>query len=61
VNGEQRLYIVSNVTRVHYKDISPVMPTTDDRLTLFTCAEGTYDASINNYTERDVVTATRAG
>ena len=54
-----RQYTVTDVYRVEPDDLSPIYPTTTDRLTLITC--DSYDFFRNTYTERIIVVAERIG
>ncbi|MCA9886852.1 MAG: sortase [Anaerolineae bacterium] len=55
-NGQERRYIITNIDSTSPDDLSPVMPTTEDRLTLITC--GNYDFFQDSYLERLIVVAT---
>lgn len=54
-----RHYSVTSVQVVSEYDLSPVMPTGDDRLTLITCQIGSYDPTTQSYANRVVVIAQR--
>jgi LPXTG-site transpeptidase (sortase) family protein len=56
-----RHYQVSDIQVVPVDDISVVMPTDHERLTLITCEIGSYDATIQGYTQRLVIIADRVG
>lgn len=58
-NVEKR-YIVESVTRVEESDLSPIMPTTHEQLTLLTCAIESFQASSASYSQRYIVVATPA-
>ena len=55
----ERHYTVTSINVVSEYDLSPVMPTSDDRLTLITCEIGSYDAHTQSYANRLVVVAQR--
>jgi LPXTG-site transpeptidase (sortase) family protein len=50
-------YIITEIRTVAPTDLSPVMPTSDDRLTLITC--NTYDFFSDSYLERMIIVAER--
>ena len=50
VDGQQRRYVVTEKHRVDYRDLDPVRPTDDNRLTLITC-------DVDSTSERLVVVA----
>jgi LPXTG-site transpeptidase (sortase) family protein len=54
-----RHYQVSDIRIVPVDDISVVMPTDHERLTLITCEISSYNTSIQGYTQRLVVIADR--
>jgi len=56
---EERRYAVTEIRVVEPTDLTPIYPTTTDRLTLITC--GDYDFIRNVYQERIVVVAERFG
>jgi LPXTG-site transpeptidase (sortase) family protein len=51
------VYVVSEVYTTQPNDLQPLMPTTNDRLTLITC--NSYDFLSNTYQERIIVVAER--
>jgi LPXTG-site transpeptidase (sortase) family protein len=53
----QRAYIVREIQIVDYRDLTPLYPTADHRLTLITCSIPSYVAAQNLYYERVVVIA----
>lgn len=53
----QRRYVVVNIQRVHYQDLSVVYPTSHNRLTLITCDIPSYVQEQNIYYERLVIVA----
>lgn len=53
----QRAYIVREIQIVDYRDLTPLYPTTDQRLTLITCSIPSYVAAQNLYYDRVVVVA----
>ena len=53
----QRAYIVHEIQLVDYQDLTPLYPTTDNRLTLITCSIPSYVAAQNLYYERIIVVA----
>jgi LPXTG-site transpeptidase (sortase) family protein len=55
--GVERRYSVTELKRVEPDDLTPVFPTSDDRLTLITCDE--YNFLQNTYLQRVVVVAER--
>ena len=55
--NRQRAYIVREIETVDYRDLTPLYPTTDNRLTLITCSIPSYVAAQNLYYERVVVIA----
>lgn len=55
--GEERVYIVLETYKVEPDDLTPLYPTSDDRLTLITC--GDYNFFANSYQTRVVVVAER--
>lgn len=57
--SEERIYKVVDIRNVEPDDLSPLYPTTTDRLTLITCDMDTYDFLTNTYRERVVVVAER--
>lgn len=59
VNGTEFKYAVTSVTRVDENDLSILMPSNTEILTLFTCDASSYDANGNTYARRVVVTAGR--
>ena len=62
VDGDiNRLYQVSEIYTVPVEDVSVVMPTNDERLTLITCEVGSFDKASGTYTNRLVVIAQRVG
>jgi LPXTG-site transpeptidase (sortase) family protein len=54
-------YTVTSVQSVPDTDLSPIYQYGDERLTLITCDPNSYNASINYYERRIVVTASRTG
>ena len=57
-DGElQRAYIVREVQIVDYRDLTPLYPTADHRLTLITCSIPSYVAAQNLYYDRVIVVA----
>jgi LPXTG-site transpeptidase (sortase) family protein len=56
-NDLQRAYIVNEIQLVDYRDLTPLYPTTDNRLTLITCSIPSYVAAQNLYYERVIVVA----
>jgi LPXTG-site transpeptidase (sortase) family protein len=54
-----RRYQVADVRSVPLDDVSVVMPTEDERLTLITCDVNSYDAASQEYAQRLVVIAER--
>lgn len=60
LHGTEKRYVVTAVTRVEESDISVVMPTAHEQLTLLTCATESYRASSASYTQRYIVTAVPA-
>jgi LPXTG-site transpeptidase (sortase) family protein len=54
-----RHYQVSDMLVVPVDDVSVVMPTDHERLTLITCEIGSYDEASQSYTQRLVVIADR--
>lgn len=54
-----RRYQVTEIRVVPVDDISVVMPTAHERLTLITCEIGSYDEASQSYTQRLVVIADR--
>lgn len=59
--GGERRYQVTEMRVVAIDDISVVMPTDDDRLTLITCEVSSYDPATGLYSKRLVVVAQRVG
>jgi len=57
-SGDRR-YQVTEVRVVPVEDVSVVMPTDHERLTLITCEVGSYDTASQTYTQRLVVIAER--
>ena len=55
VNGERRVYIVTEIRTTTPDDLSPIMPTRSERLTLITC--GAYDFFQDAYLERLIIVA----
>jgi LPXTG-site transpeptidase (sortase) family protein len=53
----QRAYIVREIQIVDYRDLTPLYPTTDNRLTLITCSIPSYVAAQNLYYDRVIVVA----
>ena len=60
LHGTERRYVVTGVSRVEETDISVVMPTAHEQLTLLTCATESYRASSATYAQRYIVTAVPA-
>ena len=60
VNGEQRRYVVTEKREVDYRNLDPVRPTADNRLTLITCDIPSFDPNASIYWERLVVVAVLA-
>ncbi|MBI5670241.1 MAG: sortase [Chloroflexi bacterium] len=58
---EERRYTVSQVFTVSADDVSVVLPTPGERLTLITCDTGSYNRNSQLYDRRVVVIAERAG
>jgi LPXTG-site transpeptidase (sortase) family protein len=56
-DNETRRYSVYDIRNVEPTDLTPVYPTTDDRLTLITCDN--FDFFQNSYQERTIVVAQR--
>jgi LPXTG-site transpeptidase (sortase) family protein len=56
---EERRYVVTGVTSIGAHDLTPLYPTSGERLTLITCDTLTYNRHIQAYTKRVVVTADR--
>lgn len=54
-----RYYQVTDIRIVPVDDVSVVMPTDHERLTLITCEVGSYDEASQSYTQRLVVIADR--
>lgn len=61
IDGAELRYVVVNVYRVNYQDLSPLYPTDHEQLTLITCDLGSYNASTGTYSNRVVVVAHRVG
>jgi LPXTG-site transpeptidase (sortase) family protein len=59
INGTEFKYAVTSVTRVDENDLSILMPSNTEILTLFTCDASSYDADGDTYARRVVVTAGR--
>lgn len=57
MDGKTWRYAVSDIHTTTPDDLTPILPTDDDRLTLITC--GNYDLFSNSYPERLVVVAER--
>jgi LPXTG-site transpeptidase (sortase) family protein len=57
-NGVQRRYVVNEIRNVPPDDLSPLMPSDRDQLTLITC--DAYDFWSDSYLERTVIIAERA-
>lgn len=55
--GQSFFYIVTEIYTTTPSDLTPIMPTPEDRLTLITC--GAYDLISNEYSERLIVVAER--
>jgi LPXTG-site transpeptidase (sortase) family protein len=55
VNGERRVFIVTEIRTTTPDDLSPIMPTRSERLTLITC--GAYDFFQDAYLERLIIVA----
>ena len=55
VNGERRVYIVTEIRTTTPEDLSPIMPTRSEQLTLITC--GAYDFFQDAYLERLIIVA----
>lgn len=58
-SGEEYRFIITTVYSTVPNDLQPLMPTTEDRLTLITC--DSYDFFSNSYLERTIVIAERLG
>lgn len=58
-NGSSHTYVVTEVYTTTPNDLTPLMPTSEDRLTLITC--NSYDFFTNAYLERVIVVAVRIG
>lgn len=56
-DGTERDYVVTATYVTNVQDLTPLYPTTEDRLTLITCH--TYDPTNSTYTERLIVIAER--
>lgn len=56
-DGEERRYVVTEQYNTDPGDLTPVYPTTEDRLTLITCDD--YDFFQDSYQERVIVVAKR--
>jgi LPXTG-site transpeptidase (sortase) family protein len=59
MNGDEWRYIVTEISSTTPEDLSPVYPTTDERLTLITCED--YDFISDAYLERTIIVAERMG
>ena len=57
--GVEFKYAVTEVKRVTEDDLSILMPSDTEQLTLFTCDASSYDATANTYARRVVVIAKR--
>jgi LPXTG-site transpeptidase (sortase) family protein len=55
VNGQERMYVVTEIRTTTPEDLSPIMPTRSERLTLITCGE--YDFFQDAYLERLIIVA----
>jgi LPXTG-site transpeptidase (sortase) family protein len=55
VNGQERRYNVTEIRTTTPEDLSPIMPTRSERLTLITCGE--YDFFQDAYLERLIIIA----
>jgi LPXTG-site transpeptidase (sortase) family protein len=55
--GQELRYSVTELREVEPTDLTPLMPTTDDRLTLITCSD--YNFFSDSYETRQVIVATR--
>jgi len=60
-SGEEYRYTVTGVSYVNAYDLSPLYPTSNERLTLITCDNNSYDPVTGEYLNRVVVTADRIG
>ncbi len=56
---ENRRYIVTSVTSTSASDLTPLYPTSGERLTLITCDTLTYNRTARTYAKRVVVTTER--
>ena len=56
---EERHYAVTSITNVAQDDLTPLYPTSSERLTLITCDTLTYNRRIHAYAKRVVVIAER--
>ncbi|MBZ0297294.1 MAG: sortase [Anaerolineae bacterium] len=59
VGSEERVYSVVSVGSASINDLAPLYPTANERITLITCQQGTFDAQSQVYTQRVVVVADR--
>lgn len=59
VGGEERIYRVVSIGSVGITDLTPLYPTANERITLITCQQGTFDAESQAYLRRVVVIADR--
>jgi len=57
IGGSEKRYIVNSVSRVEATDLSPVMPTAHEQLTLLTCAIESFQANSASYSQRYIVVA----
>jgi LPXTG-site transpeptidase (sortase) family protein len=57
--SENRRYQITDIRIVPVDDVSVVMPTEQERLTLITCETGSYDEVSQSYSQRLVVVADR--
>jgi LPXTG-site transpeptidase (sortase) family protein len=60
-SGAEYQYAVTGVNYVSAYDLSPIYPTSNERLTLITCDTNSYDPVTGDYINRVVVTADRVG
>jgi LPXTG-site transpeptidase (sortase) family protein len=60
LNGEERHYTVSNITRVSMYDLSVLYPIEGEQITLITCDAASFDPNSDLYLQRVIVTAQRS-
>jgi LPXTG-site transpeptidase (sortase) family protein len=59
VNGEERVYAVSEIANVGMNDLTVLYPTAEERLTIITCDADSYDPDTQVYYRRHAVIAHR--